>query len=289
MPVSLRAARSRSVSGRDLGVEDYVKAGAAVVAALYGLGVAVSVLYLNGYGVAHVSFAKPQYILTGFWLVAPLLCGATTVFLAADMLRLAKSGVLDGTPRWLPQSVRRANTYVSTIGGSILLGATPFIFLTVMIGHSINAPHFDPDEAACVTVPAGLLAVLGLALLRLTREGARAIRVSSKTVFTPGLGSVLASIALLLTLIICYVMAFTNFVFPGIPAAVGGGQPRRVTLLLKSPMTFAALGVNQSAQPAKALWLLAETDASYVFIVDSRERQTVTISREAVLAVVTEQ
>ena len=111
-----------------LNIADPAKAGLSIVGLLYALGFLVVTFHLSKFGVAPVTWLRPQYLLTGIWCLLPLLlftCG------------LAFAGMQFSEP-WIryslvvPRRTRRYRHIVGAFQGCITLAAV-LVFISIQL------------------------------------------------------------------------------------------------------------------------------------------------------------
>jgi hypothetical protein len=295
-------------------IEGFGKAAVAVLGVVYALGLVVVTLHLAQYGVSGLGLLREQYVLAGVWALFPL--GAVVFILSVIVASipeiegpskpsapgsLAKAPGTGGEePNKAAISIsQRFGTFwtkfrrlasrlrsVATLAfGWILI---PLFFLG-FVSHYFSAGGASPFQLGELLRIA--LKVMGFcfAIAVLAFGGYWSlVRMSDyHHVFR---GAVFCGTAMMAVL--GYIGYFTASVYPRIPAAVGGGRPTRVQLLLKVDSSAESLstvlypGPNSLPPPLSTQHLLLfTTDATYIVIDPSNAQRTIEVSKDLIAAV----
>ena len=266
-------------------LEGLGKAAVAVLGLIYALGLAVVTLHLASYGASGLGLLQEQYVLAGMWALLPL--GATGfAFAVITAAALEEFGEMKADPvstrkqRWLiiARKVRQAAIVSLTwfIIAAFFLGfVTPQVYRSGIASIGWWTLVKIGAQVAGFAVVLAIFAMGGLAsfVARDKRD--------------PAAGTVMFGTALLVLL--GYLGFFTASVYPLIPAAVGGGQPRRIHVLLKSDSSEAsATALLRGTTPPALLpehRLLFATDKSYIVVDPSDPHRSIEIPKDLVTAV----
>jgi hypothetical protein len=266
-------------------VEGLGKAAVTVLGLIYALGLAVVTLHLASYGASGLGLLQEQYVLAGMWALLPL--GATGfAFAVITGAALDEFGEMKADPastrkqRWLviARKVRQAALMSLVwffIAGFFLGFVAPQVYRSGIASIGWWTLVKIGAQVAGFAVVLAILAIGGLAsfVARDKRE--------------PATGTVLFGTALLVLL--GYLGFFTASVYPLIPAAVGGGQPRRIHVLLKSDSSEASVTALLRGTTPPALLpehrLLFATDKSYIVVDPSDPHRAIEIPKDLVTAV----
>ena len=266
-------------------VEGLGKAAVAVLGIIYALGLAVVTLHLARYGASGLGLLQEQYVLAGVWALLPL--GAIGFVCAAIVgAAFQEFGRLDADPT----STRRQRWVM--IAGKVMQGFFAALAWLLTAGFFLGfvTPQISDPSAASLggwtflTIAAkvaGFAAVLALFVI-----GGLGLIVGEEN-RNPVLGTVILSTALFVLL--GYLGYFTASVYPLIPAAVGGGQPRRIHILLKSGTAEASAAAllrgTPGQEPLSEHRLLFTTDKSYIVVDPSDPHRAIEIPKDLVTAV----
>jgi hypothetical protein len=273
-----------------LDMADLARIGVGIVGLLYALGFLVVTFHLSQFGVAPVTWLRPQYLLAGIWCLLPNLLFTAALAFAA----------LQFTEPWIRGSmvVPRKTRIGRHIFGAIqglggLFAAFTFISIAVMKVLGLptdNGRHrwglsevitlklaaFSFATAVCAVIAISAFSNLGF------RVSAGAIPVaptisSPESPKEPRLASMrfdrsvaLGSLGTLgafasLAFILFYVHSFSVSVYSAIPSTLGGGRPQRVVFLIDNTVQRTApLVVDGSGSRSVPYNLLLITDSSYV-------------------------
>src|SRR5262245_19421336 len=242
-------------------VETLGKAGVAVLGVVYALGLAVVTLHVASYGASGLGLLHEQYVLAGVWALLPL--GATgfafAVIAAAALMEFGEMKADAASTLWQRWRLIGRKTWEAALASAAWFIIAGFFlrFLTPQIysagGASVGLWTVAKIGAHVVGFAAALtvFAIGGLATFVTTEKRLQAA------------GSVLLGAALFV--LVGYLGYFTASVYPLIPAAVGGGEPRRIHIVLKSDTnatSAAALLDGSAAAPLAEHRLLFATDKS---------------------------
>jgi hypothetical protein len=251
----------------ELNIADLTKFWVGSVGLLYVLGFLVVTFRLSQFGVAPVTWLRPQYLLAGIWCLLSVLlftgAGAFTAFsFTSDSI---------GRSTMVPRETRVKRYVVGTIEASAVLFCS-FAFISSLVGKAV-----DPSSQLLRSWHTGSMVTLKLALCLLATiacaiwtidlyanvmnswESLRKERLVSLSSF--GVLSLFSS----LFFVVLYVYFFSVSVYSGIPSNLGGGKPRSVVFLIeKADQKTAAVVVDSSGTRSVPYNLLLVTESSYI-------------------------
>jgi hypothetical protein len=257
-----------------------------MVGLLYVLGFLVVTFHLSQFGVAPVTWLRPQYLLAGIWCLLPNLLFTAALAFAA----------LQFTEPWIRGSmvVPRKTRIGRHIFGAIqglggLFGAFAFISIAVMkvlglptdYGHhrwglsdviTLKLAALSFATAVCAVIAISAFSTLSAGgvpvepMITSPESWKRQMSVSLRFDRSVALGSVGTLFAFgSLAFILFYVHSFSVSVYSAIPSTLGGGRPQRVVFLIDSTVQRTApLVVDDSGSRSVPYNLLLITDSSYV-------------------------
>lgn len=179
------------------------------LATLYGLGLIVANEYLDSIWASDFSLVRPRCILTGVWTLIVLTIGAFPVLFPYWFLQKSK-----GIKRIIGIPVGFAIGWLLSWGGLMLVG------LLVNARWEDNFPRGWPSPPA---VPKGIAQIVGVYAFVLCMSWV----VASYRTFSPRTVAILTVAASALA-----TWPLAQEIYPAIPAAMGGGQPASVVLVL---------------------------------------------------------
>lgn len=263
---------------------DIARFGAGIVGSLYALGFLVVTFHLYQYGIAPVTWLRPQYLLAGIWCLLPAL--VLTAALSFAGLQFAEPWIRGSMV--VPRRTRRYRHIVSAIQGFGALLLT-FVFISDEVGRILD-PSYNRHwvrgsiitwklTALCVGVALcaryaiasfNTLTVVGgipmASSVVTSTESPDAKLVSMRIDRSVALTSFgILAVAGCLYLILLYVHSFSVSVYSAIPLTVGGGRPQRVVFLIESGIQRPApLVVDSTGARSVPYNLLLTTESSYV-------------------------
>lgn len=251
------------------------------VVVVYALGLSVVMLHLVRYGVYNPGLVQPQYLLTGIWVLVPLVViGFIATAVTALVLR-PNQAQRGGEARSTGSFVRPRDMVIGVLGVTLGMLALAVFFLEFVSDRS--------SEDAGASFGAGELLFVGVVVLGFLAAMAWGVGIAlfARTAQTTdmlyrGLGLGLAIAAL-----IAYIGYFTDVIYPRIPSAAGGGAPTAVQMVLKadsSPTTFGSVLRGLPTEAACRHRLLFANAQNFI-IVDPRDSNNgIEISRDLVAA-----
>jgi hypothetical protein len=271
-------------------LEKLSKAAVAALGAVYALGLAVVTLHMASYGASGLGLLHEQYVLAGMWALFPL--GAIgfvfTVIFGAAVEEFDKKQTRSADVGPDARPVRRWREIGIKIGGVAMLSFSWLLISGFFLGFV--ASQIDRSSIAAV----GIWALLTIAakvtgfgvMIAIMLIGGIAGMVDKAKPNRP-FAAVLLTTALIVMM--GYLGFFTASVYPLIPAAVGGGQPRRVQVLLKSDPPGAAMAALLRGTSLPELLsehrLLFATDQAYIVVDPGDQHRAIEIPKELVTAV----
>jgi hypothetical protein len=262
--------------------EGLTRIAAAVLGALYVVGLCVVTLHLARYGVSGAGLVQAQYVLTGVLAAAPLVAVVTVAAIVVALaLHESRDAALPGQ-RPSGRFTGRPRFVLGVLGGTVgMVGLAAFFlsFVGDRFADDVTAPFSLGEVLVIAMIVLGFAFAIGWGALivSLAPPGGRTTAPST------ALGLVLAVAATL-----GYLGYFTSTIYPRVPAAAGGGAPTPVHIVLKSDSAPGSLTTVLRGLPFDAVCrhrLLYATPAS-VIIVDPRDSTNgIAISRELVAAV----
>jgi hypothetical protein len=258
-----------------LNIADPAKVGVSIVGLLYALGFLVVTFHLSEFGVAPVTWLRPQYLLAGIWCLLPLLiftCGFALAAMQFSEPWIRYSLVV-------PRRTRRYRYIVGAFQGCIML-VTVFVFVSIVIA-GLDAPFaliakraghgFDRlGPSSIITLKLGGLFLLIAACVfwakasfsSMAHSPVEQVRMDRRLAFfSSGLMGVFAS----LVFAVLYVYSFSVLVYSVIPLELGGGRPQSVVFLIDSAkQQTPPLVVDSSGTRSVPYNLLLITDSNYV-------------------------
>ncbi|MEY2520548.1 MAG: hypothetical protein QOF24_2307 [Verrucomicrobiota bacterium] len=244
--------------------EEIAAIGAVTVATLYALGFGVTLLHYSQFGITSLSLLRAQYVLTGFYLVLPLLSLWAFFNFGAFLLSLFFDHEEPGKARrsWFQRGKRLAGQgalwlfalLVAFILASNLYFDRPFRL------PEVNYPRLQIawDRFGGLVVFSSL-SVIFLALAPRRIEGRWALTIST--------GRSLA-VTIIVICILRYVVWFSAYGFPLIAQEYGGGAPSDIRLIVpKSSKGDAIAAIKMDAkleERSVAYRLLFEDNETYV-------------------------
>jgi hypothetical protein len=267
-------------------MDGLARVGVGIISFLYALGFLVVTFHLSQYGVAPVTWLRPQYLLAGIWCLLPVLVLTAGVAFAA----------LQFTEPWIRGSLvvpRKTRRYRHTVGAIQGFGSlfAAFIFISIAISFVVGPSFHDHYRWG----PSSIITLKLLAFCLLIAASARyAIAAFSKhTVLAsvptggPAITSTesdeqkwvsmrfdrsvaLTSFGVLMAVaclffILLYVHSFSVSIYSAMPPTLGGGRPQRVVFLIESGIQQTApLVVDSTGARSIPYNLLLTTDSSYV-------------------------
>src|SRR5262245_45468550 len=235
------------------------KAAVAVLGLIYALGLAVVTLHLARYGASGLGFLQEQYVLAGMWALLPL--GAIGfVFAVIVAAALEEFGEVQHDPT--VTAARRWRIVAGKLWQAAKVSGAWFIIAGFFLGFLTPRAYGLASIGSWALVKIGLQVAGFAAVLAIMTIGGLASFVAAGK-RNPVVGTVLLGTALFVLL--GYLGFFTASVYPLIPAALGGGQPRRIQILLKSDDASAAalLDTRSAGAPLPEHRLLFASDKAY--------------------------
>jgi hypothetical protein len=265
---------------------DLAKIGAATVATLYAIGFLVVTFHLSQFGVAPVTWLRPQYLLAGIWCLLPpvLLAGG----LAFTVLSFAEPWIRDPTAREAVPRTRRIYRHTTgTIMGILSLVAV-FIFISVAMSFAFGPPfHLDFKWRPGAVITLKFAALLVMAAV----NGWYAVgcfSTASKHSTRLDRWLALVSVGVMGTLgflafTVMYVHSFSVSIYSFIPSAFGGGRPQRVVFLVDSNAAQTASVITDSSGTRSVPYnLLLTTDSSYVVESPAKNEMAIEFRQDSV-------
>jgi hypothetical protein len=268
-------------------VEGLGKAAVAVLGLIYALGLAVVSLHLASYGASGLGLLQEQYVLAGLWALLPL--GATGFAFAViagaaieEFGEVKANAAATRKQRWLVIAGKVKQAAMVSVAWFIIAGfflgfVTPQIYRSGIASIGLWTLVKIGAKVVGFAVVLAIFAIGGLASF--VGAGKR----------NPVIGTVLLGTALFVLL--GYLGFFTASVYPLIPATVGGGQPRRIHVLLKgdAPEASAAALLRGTPPPNQLSEhrLLFATDKAYIVVDPTDPHRAIEIPKDLVTAVLT--
>ena len=266
-------------------VERVGKAAVAVLGWIYALGLAVVTLHLARYGASGLGLLQEQYVLAGMWALLPLgaigfVCAVIAGTAFEEFWRMDADPASTRKQRWLMIGRKVRQGVFAALGWLLVAGFFLGFVIPPIAGSGITALGGWTLLTIAAKV-AGFAAALALFVI----AGLGSIVGEGKQ--NPVLGTVMLGTALFVLL--GYVGFFTASVYPLIPATVGGGQPRRIQILLRSSAADASAaallrGAALSTSLSEHLLLFA-TDKAYIVVDPGDPHRAIEIPKELVTAV----
>lgn len=266
-------------------VEALGKAAVAVLGVIYALGLAVVSLHLAAYGASGLGLLQEQYVLAGMWALLPLAAigfvFAVIVGSAVDEYGQMKTeATATAKQRWLMIGQKGLEAAAAAFGW-ILVASFFLGFVTPQISSSGVAELGLGRLLVIALEVAGFAAAL--AIFVIGGLGTILGRQQSNVL----VGTVMLGTALFVLL--GYLGFFTASVYPLIPATVGGGQPRRIHVVLKSGTPEATMAALLRGTPSPEIVtehrLLFATDRAYIVIDPTDPHRAIEIPKDLVTAV----
>jgi hypothetical protein len=302
MPLS--AASTNPQSG--LSVADLARIGVGIVGLIYALGFLVVTFHLSQFGVAPVTWLRPQYLLAGIWCLLPALLFA---------VGLAFAGIQFAEP-WIrgsmvvPRKTRIYRRIMGAIQGLFSLVAA-FVFISSAISFAVG-PTFDgqyrwgPSSvitlrlaglsfAAAVSAGYAIGMFYNLNTLGDVPSARPTALIPPESWHEHPWGSMrwdrwvaLVSFGLLgafgsLCFIVLYILAFSVTVYSAISPTYGRGRPQRVVFLIEGGIQRnAPLVVDSSGTRSVPYNLLLTTESSYVVESPAKGELAIEFKRDSV-------
>jgi hypothetical protein len=238
-------------------LNEAIKVGGGLVLAVFVVGFVCVNSYLLRLGTSDFSLARPRFVATGLLFATVL-----------SLLRLPR--VARHEP-WYPTA------WWAKLSWFFLLAAFTVLFVGGFLLWFNDFDYVSSLQAAIVMVIVAEL--LGF----MTRSLFDVRDVSDALIATP---RALVGIGI-------FIAAFNFFIYPQVPAQLGGGEPRDVVLVLSddSAASVQAAGLAMCADSVRTrpVELLYESDTHYVLRSDAAEHpdRVVVLDRSLALAVVT--
>lgn len=216
-------------------VETIAKAALPVAVVVYLVGFATTSLYLTRFGVPANDFVKPQYVGAGIWTLLPLLLACFVIHLYdLDFPAFARLRAVDGDSRgwWWAKALGRVAVSALVAQALMMLTLACVVPLLVHVGPRFSAVSTSEIFWIFVVstiVLGGMVAFGSWAADSLHRHAAEATpegRTRHRA------GAVVGS-TLTVLLLLFHVGLFAAYVFPRVPATLGGGKPTIVRFILK--------------------------------------------------------
>jgi hypothetical protein len=286
-----------------LNLPDLARIGVGIVGMFYALGFLVVTFHLSRFGVAPVTWLRPQYLLAGIWCLLPLLLFAGGLAFAS--LQIAEPWIRYSMV--VPRKTRIYRHIVGSIQGiGSLFGAFLFISsaISVVVGPSFFYGRYRWGHSSMITLKLAALSiatiVCALASFSTFRAlgGVPSVRstvISAESTHGQRLVSMrldrwaaLISLGALLTFatlvfILLYVHSFSVLVYSSIPSALGGGKPQSVVFLIDSRIqNTAPVVVDTSGTRSVPYNLLLTTDSSYIVESPAKGEMAIEFKQDAV-------
>jgi hypothetical protein len=266
-------------------VEGLGKAAVAVLGLIYALGLAVVTLHLARYGASGLGLLQEQYVLAGMWALLPLgaigfVCAVIGGTAFEEFGRMEADPASTRKQRWLMIGRKVRQGVFAALGWLIVAG-----FFLGFVAPPIAGSGIDALGRWTLLAIAAKVAGFAAALALFVTAGLRSIVGEERR--NPVLGTVMLGTALFVLL--GYLGFFTASVYPLIPATIGGGQPRRVQILLRSDAAEASAAalLRGAALPTllSERLLLFANDKAYIVVDPGDPHRAIEIPKDLVTAV----
>jgi hypothetical protein len=302
MPLSAESTNPQS----GLSVADLARIGVGIVGLLYALGFLVVTFHLSQFGVAPVTWLRPQYLLAGIWCLLPAVL--FTVGLAFAGIQFAEPWIRGSMV--VPRKTRIYRHILGAIQGLFSLVAA-FVFISRAISFAVG-PSLDGRSRW------GPSSIITLKLAGLSFAAAMCAGYAIGTFYNLWtLGDVptgrptalipagswrehpwgsmrwdrwvaLISFSLLgafgaLYFIVLYILTFSVSVYSAISPTYGGGGPQRVVFLIEGGIQgIAPMVVDSSGTRSVPYNLLLTTESSYVVESPAKGELAIEFKRDSV-------
>ena len=275
-------------------VEGLGKAAVAALGVIYALGLAVVSLHVAAYGASGLGFLHEQYVLAGMWALLPL---AAVSFICIVIVGYALDEYGQAAPeqdattrtpreratarqRWLVIGKKGAEAAAAAFGWIVIAG----FFLGFVTPQVSGAGIAELGIGRLLLIA---LKVAGFAATLAIFVGGGLGSIVGRETKNLLLGTVMLGTALVVLL--GYLGFFTASVYPLIPATLGGGQPRRIQVMMKSGNPEASVAALLRGTPPPDVVsehrLLFVTDRAYIVIDPGDARRAIEIPKDLVTAV----
>ena len=270
-----------------LGIADLARVVVGVVGFIYAVGFLVVTFHLAAFGVAPVTWLRPQYLLAGIWCLLPpvwVVCG----------LAIIATGVLEPWVRVsteVPQRTRRARYVMGGVQG-LLLGFCVFAFLSfavdsVVSPSSIAHPKlWTPGSVIamrlcflCLLSTAGMLC--GVFLVYGAMKPIRKDQRIDQQIMAISVG--IFALVFTLQIAITYVRYFSAAVYSAIPLTYGGGRPQSVVFLIdRADQRSSPIIPDSSGTRSIPYNLVLVTESNYVVESPSKSELAIEFKQDSV-------
>lgn len=238
----------------------WTKAFAAGTACLYALGLVVTSVRFSQLGLLNVEFAKPVYVLTGFWTALPIVTAllVLVIFFGVGNLFEDDSRDFNYLTPWKRRFRKLPYCLLYTLVVTSALLTAGYLTLDFankeLMGFSGFGPDFFPffvfhlaSALCCWPLSRWFYVVLGPGVGRILFYGA------TSTIFGA-----------------YYVTVFAGHTYPAIPAQLGGGAPRIFEFAFTNSAIRGWVTGDTEDHHFVMCWVYAETPTAYIIATPNR-------------------
>ncbi len=263
-------------------IDKFGKLALVIAAIIYAIGFTVVTLHLSSFGITSTGLARASYILTGLWVIFPIVLFCVFVILVLVYYGdSASNEAFRFDLRNLYKRFKRllVATLQALFVALLFLGLCAGFLGLVPLAEIVNS--LGPAEAK------SLLGSMILMLLNLIIV----VEVVRKARGEGELGRIFLSSAFFLLFsaaaFLQYLSIFSRQIYPVLPASLGGGKPLSVQLVLSDAFAarVASVGLlefQDATSTTVAYELIIETDENYILKSMGKPASTIGLRKELV-------
>ncbi len=242
----------------------------------YLVGFLVVTRHLSAYGISSFSILHLQYLVAGFWVIAPLLVFAFTH--QASQWFAERALTLQSGETTIPLRRRMIAPTVASLPGTLLL--TVFaILLSDLLSTELKG-------TTLIGVWLFYLALSCSTYFMLMSWNGRRTPPWTKSWWMGNIQATSYYAALLISIFLLYVLFFAGRIYPLIPYSLGGGRPLTVVFLIGEQNKPEFLVRDNSGRASIPYKLLATTERTFIIMSRDPHQRSIEFNRDSVSGMV---